>query len=333
MTHYHGRMLCPICGGRLASAIERAPSHPADHWSVNCAFCGTFVMTGDAIVSAVETLRLPDGQRQTIPIAHHIRRMQANRSDPAEAIVTDRMLNSWWNNARLPTPAVQADNLVRLLGDMGRDDPGQAFALTFDEHGAIIGAQSTKTLAFTLLQCMEEGAVDSRQLSSGNRRPRNRLTLAGWRRYEDLQRGDTSSTTAFMAMKFGDPGLDAIVTDHFRPAVEATGFRLKRLDDEQPAGLIDDHLRVEIKRARFLIADLSHGNNGAYWEAGYAEGLGKPVIYTCERSVFDDKTKGTHFDTNHHLTVIWDKNAPETAARKLKDTIRATLPDAKMSDT
>ncbi|MGC2853833.1 hypothetical protein ACM64Y_00020 [Novispirillum sp. DQ9] len=159
-----------------------------------------------------------------------------------------------------------------------------------------------------------------------------RLTLAGWRRYEELQRGDTSSTTAFMAMKFGDATLDAIVAGHFRPAVEAAGFRLKRLDDEQPAGLIDDHLRVEIKRARFLIADLTHHNNGAYWEAGYAEGLGKPVIYTCERGVFLDKSKGTHFDTNHHLTVIWDEAEPEVAARKLKDTIRATLPDAKMGD-
>jgi nucleoside 2-deoxyribosyltransferase len=84
-------------------------------------------------------------------------------------------------------------------------------------------------------------------------------------------------------------------------------------------------LRVEIRTSRFLIADLTHGNQGAYWEAGFAEGLGKPVIYTCEKSQFE--IYKTHFDTNHHLTVKWDKEQPEEFKKKLKDTIRATLPD------
>jgi len=80
-------------------------------------------------------------------------------------------------------------------------------------------------------------------------------------------------------------------------------------------------------RCRFLIADLTHRNPGAYWEAGFAEGLGKPVIYTCRKDIFDDKTKGTHFDTNHHLTVAWEAANLDAAMSKLKDTIRATLPD------
>ena len=55
--------------------------------------------------------------------------------------------------------------------------------------------------------------------------------------------------------------------------------------------MIDDRLRVEIQSARFLIADLTHENRGAFWEAGYAEGLGKPVIYTCEESVFNTSSQ------------------------------------------
>ncbi len=91
-------------------------------------------------------------------------------------------------------------------------------------------------------------------------------------------------------------------------------------------------MRVEIKRARFLIADLTHANNGAYWEAGYAEGLGKTVIYTCEQQVFDDRAQGTHFDTNHHLTVKWNPENPDMAVESLKATIRATFPEAKQED-
>jgi nucleoside 2-deoxyribosyltransferase len=103
------------------------------------------------------------------------------------------------------------------------------------------------------------------------------------------------------------------------------------LIDNPKAGLIDNRLRVEILTSRFLIADLTHGNAGAYWEAGYAEGLGKPVIYTCEERIFEGK--GTHFDTNHHYTVRWRKDKFKETADDLKATIRATLPaEAKLED-
>jgi hypothetical protein len=60
-------------------------------------------------------------------------------------------------------------------------------------------------------------------------------------------------------------------------------------------------------------------------------GLSK--IYTCEKSVIDDRAKGPHFDTNHHLTVVWEAASPPVAVAKLKATIRATLPaEAVLSD-
>jgi hypothetical protein len=158
------------------------------------------------------------------------------------------------------------------------------------------------------------------------------LSLKGWDRFHQLKRGSTDSRKAFMAMKYGDAQLDEIVENFFKKAVEQTSFELFTLVDRpQPAGLIDDRLRVEIQTSRFLIADLTHENRGAYWEAGYAEGLGKPVIYTCEKKKF--KRLKTHFDTNHHLTILWDAENPKEAAEKLKATIRATLPDAaKLTD-
>jgi nucleoside 2-deoxyribosyltransferase len=157
------------------------------------------------------------------------------------------------------------------------------------------------------------------------------LKLDGWEYYENLKRGSISSRKAFMAMQYGDKELDEIVTKHFRPAVKAAGFELYRLDDAPKAGLIDDRLKVEIRTSRFLIADLTHENRGAYWEAGFAQGLGKPVIYTCEKSKFDEQK--THFDTNHNTTVVWDRNNLEKAAIDLKNIIRETLPEeAKLTD-
>jgi nucleoside 2-deoxyribosyltransferase len=163
---------------------------------------------------------------------------------------------------------------------------------------------------------------------------RIRLTIDGWKAYIDLRKGKTEGKQAFMAMKFGDPMMDRIYLDHFKRAATDTGFELKRLDEGQAAGLIDDRLRVEIRKSKFLIADLTDHNNGAYWEAGYAEGLGKPVIYTCRKDVFEDKENTTHFDTNHHLTVVWEHDKLDDAVKQLKATIRATLPEnAKMEDS
>src|SRR5262249_29642177 len=102
--------------------------------------------------------------------------------------------------------------------------------------------------------------------------------------------------------------------------------------DEQPAGIIDNQLRAAILSARFLVADLTHGSYGAYWEAGFAEGLGLPVIYTCEASHW--KSAGTHFDTNHLVTIIWNESELELAGRRLTATIRATLrSEAKQANT
>jgi nucleoside 2-deoxyribosyltransferase len=140
-----------------------------------------------------------------------------------------------------------------------------------------------------------------------------------------------------MAMSFHDEELTNAVESHFKPAVKKAGYDLLLLTDKQGAGLIDDQLRVRLRMSRFVIADLTHENKGAYWEAGFAEGLGRPVIYTCRKSEWDkrdDKGRNVvHFDTNHLVTIIWDPSNLQDAAERLTATIRATLPDeAVMSD-
>jgi nucleoside 2-deoxyribosyltransferase len=100
------------------------------------------------------------------------------------------------------------------------------------------------------------------------------------------------------------------------------------------AGLIDDQLRVALRTSRFVIADLTYGSRGAYWEAGFAEGLGRPVIYTCREKEWNDANgEAPHFDTNHLRTIVWRRDKLDEAATNLKATIRATLPaEAIMTD-
>jgi hypothetical protein len=156
-----------------------------------------------------------------------------------------------------------------------------------------------------------------------------RLKMAGWLRYEALKHAQVESRKVLMAMEFNDPELDRVVNDCFTPAVGRAGFELHTLATDQPAGSIDDQLRVALRTSRFVIADLTHDNSGAYWEAGFAEGLGRPVIYTCKKAKWDESA--SHFDTNHLVTVIWDPSDLDKAGEQLTATIRATLPgEAKM---
>jgi len=219
---------------------------------------------------------------------------------------------------------------MRWLGENSAG-PGEDLLIQGNTHQFIVGAKSPKGVMLVVEHLIENEYVTG-PIGKGTNDARLTLKYKGWELLDRLQRGQVDSRRAFMAMGYGNALLDRIVSEVFRPAVAQTGFELTRLDDRPRAGLIDDRLRVEIRNSRFLIADLSHDNLGAYWEAGYAEGLGKPVIYTCERKKFDqDKT---HFDTNHHLTVVWDKRNPKQAAEELKATIRETLPsEAKITDT
>ena len=150
------------------------------------------------------------------------------------------------------------------------------------------------------------------------------LTLEGWERYEREKRGELKGDYGFIAMQFGDPDLDSFVKSVVKPAVkEEIEYDLVDMRDVARAGVIDDIMRVQIRDADFVIVDLTHDNSGAYWEAGYAEGLGKPVVYICERTKFQER--GTHFDTNHCTTVPWSKDAPDEFSQALIATLRRSL--------
>ncbi len=245
--------------------------------------------------------------------------------------LNEQLMNSVINNP-LPTPAEQADNIIRWLGSKA---PGEFSDLQLPEQLYIAGSATQDEFEVAIDYLIRTGLVKGTiaKTRGGLEGINAALSFEGWQYYEKLKKGASDSRKAFMAMEYGDPKLDGIVENIFKPAVKKTGFELFLLYYKPKAGLLDDQLRVEIQTSRFLIADLSHNNSGSYWEAGYAEGLGKPVIYTCDQKVFDNPETKPHFDTNHHLTIKWDETKPEEAAEKLKATIRATLPEAaKLTD-
>jgi hypothetical protein len=330
---------CPVC---LAVLREPAPLRTfgpdSRNWpgrQFNCTHCGVFIVDEfelNHLVGYLNADKVPgvpttslQAKRLRAVMAHALRRMAASGKAP---ILTDGMTLRILQEDRLPNLTEQRDNLLRWLGT--EHEIGPAYLFGHDGLGARVGSPSPGAFRLLLESMVTDGFLTGR-LGAG---PDGefRLGYRGLERLEQLERATPSGHNAFMAMKFGDTTLNRIVDDYFRQAVKDTGFQLYRLDDRPEAGLIDARLRNEIRSCRFLIADLSHANLGAYWEAGYAEGVGKPVIYTCQRSVFEGKAADIatpHFDTNHHLTILWDADDPRPAADLLRETIRFTIPEAR----
>ncbi len=313
---------CPICEGQLRKTDDRG-----ERIFYECLRCGPYSLSREARQELDYWLKRFDKSR---PILSYALYRMTKREQ--WAILTTDLIENILGNTVLPKHREQLDNFIVWMAST-QPKYGYHVGAVSEEAIAAIGAEDETALGFVVSHAINLGLIDGKAVRATGGvvgfTPLS-LTFAGWSRLDEIQRGNTSTRIAFMAMKFGDEQTDSLYRDYFKPAVKDCDFDLKRLDEGQPAGLIDDRLRVEIRQSRFLIADLTHNNNGAYWEAGFAEGLGKPVIYTCRKDVFE---QGTHFDTNHHLTVIWEWDKVEEAVSKLKNTIRATLPsDAKLED-
>ena len=78
-----------------------------------------------------------------------------------------------------------------------------------------------------------------------------------------------------------------------------------------------------------MVADLTGYRGGVYWEAGFAEGLGIPVIYTChEKWLNTDKDlniEGVHFDLNHRNMILWNEENLEEFKQRLINRIGAIM--------
>ncbi len=155
-------------------------------------------------------------------------------------------------------------------------------------------------------------------VGGGNPPSEVKVAVAGWRRLEESEKPNIESRQAFVAMWF-DGQLDTACADGIAKLEEDTGFKPLRIDMKQFNEKICDHIIAEIRRSRFLIADVTGHRQGVYFEAGFAMGLGLPVIWTCHK----DHIEQCHFDTRQYNHITWE--TPVELREKLKDRIIATV--------
>ncbi len=145
-----------------------------------------------------------------------------------------------------------------------------------------------------------------------------KVNVEGWNYFEESMKVGSNSDQAFIAMSFDD-SLDDVYDNGIRPALVETGYKPYRIDREEHAERIDDLILATIKKCRFIVTDFTQQRQGVYFEAGYAYGLGIPVIWTCKKS---DITN-LHFDTRQFNHIDWE--TPEELKERLANRIRVII--------
>ena len=131
-------------------------------------------------------------------------------------------------------------------------------------------------------------------------------------------RRESISSTGFCAMWFSDEVLP-LWTEVIAPAITSAGYEALRIDSKQHNGKIDDEIMASIRASKFVVSDFTGNRGGVYYEAGFAHGLGLPVIFMCRTG--DE----LHFDIRQYNCIFWTPDKLQEAQSQLKNRILATL--------
>ncbi|HHP7236269.1 MAG TPA: hypothetical protein ACFCUC_16690 [Desulfobacterales bacterium] len=184
------------------------------------------------------------------------------------------------------------------------------------------------------------------------------IAAQGYKRLQELETTRTDLRQCFVAMWY-NPAMLRVYKQAIQPAIEylETGaaescFKAVRVDNVEHANDINDEIIAQIRRSRFMVCDLTGHRGGVYFEAGFAYGLGLPVIYTCRKdwavtgdlwlkpntaedavgrlydsngNAVDIKKEGIHFDLAHWNRIEWQEDRLDEFRIALENRIKAVI--------
>lgn len=221
-----------------------------------------------------------------------------------------------------PTVAERADRLLVEIarhlpsagqeGDINCKDP-RLLAATWSES-----ADEVRYLVWEYLEAGSEFLSAYGQRMAQNLR--GRITPKGHQHLEELRHSRVASNIGFCAMWF-DPTIKPVWIDAIEPAIRDAGYDAKRIDSYEHNNRIDDEIMAMIRRSKFVVADFTGQRGGVYFEAGFALGLGLPVVWTCS----EEALKEVHFDNRQYAFVTWSPDKLGDFRMRLQNRIEATI--------
>lgn len=278
---------------------------------------GEYVIDAPALLNLTN---LEDVQKVRLTTLLVAQRLQGNVAPK----VTVELIEDGKNKPPLPVH----ERAERLLRYFARKSNKIRESLNIDKRpmnwATMAWSESTdKTEVLFLAEYLQEkGWIRSVVADSD---PKNIFTVSveGYSHIADLA-SKRDSAQCFVAMWFSKD-VDVLYHQGIKPAIEAAGYKAIRIDEKPHANKINDEIIAEIRRSRFLVADFTHGDDGArggvYYEAGFAHGLNRPVIFSCRENMVDK----LHFDTRQYNHILWKNENLDGFRKDLTNRIEALI--------
>jgi nucleoside 2-deoxyribosyltransferase len=291
--------LCPLCS-KPPLDIDVDKAHSISH--VKCRSCGTYVLDHFADLDSIrDKLYLLSGLTR----GEH----EAGR----EYFISADRLQDAISSARKPQPLEAIDIILRYLQRKTGDAPGQYIELDGRSYPLVYGKEENEMVYYIGILLKLGYIEDNKQAE-----PKLRLTIKGWERLAEISLQQRLIDQAFVAMWF-NPSVEQAYTQGIQPALEQLHYHTVVMNRLEHNDKICDRIIAEIRKSSLVIADFTGHRGGVYFEAGFALGLGIPVIWTCQETDLPN----THFDTRQYNHIVWSE--PEDLRQKLVDRIEATI--------
>lgn len=305
---------CPICHNDVSHPIYTEDFD--NNYLVECDYCGKLYLHGHGIIlklgitpSQIESNHQPD-----LTMSIVLRQLYGNTNE--QITISSNNYDEIKNSIRILTNPIELlDNLLLFLNKKAKQFSDRINVSWKDLP--LLYLKNSLELERLLEYLKDLGYIyNYKRLDNAHDCV---LTIKGWERIASLQNERKNSKQVFVAMRFGDKDLDSIYNQAIAPAVIECGYSPFRIDKKEHNDKICDLIISEIKRSAFIIADFTFHRGGVYFEAGYALGLGIPVIWTCR----EDDFQNLHFDTRQYNHIKW--SSPDEFKEQLVNRIKATI--------
>lgn len=317
---------CPICNSEAESHSPRG----MDGEEINCPRCGEYQISRTAAVNWRNVLS--EGGRQIANASGWIRAHQKELVNTETVLLFERLTT--------PTVLEKADSLLKFLaknskyfGDEFSISLRQAKDPLYEDNREVVPMLRLMGIAWAINgkevvqlfdYLIQEGLLT--ETHSSNLTLSVSLAAKGFSYIEEQSKTNIGSNIAFCAMWF-DGSMASLWDKGIEPAICNAGYQPLRIDKKEHVNRIDDEIFADIRRSRFVIADFTHDESGVrggvYFEAGFAQGLGLPVIWTCRKDMLsEDKL---HFDIRQYNFLEWTDENLEDFKDRLQKRIEAIL--------
>ncbi len=265
---------CPLCDKNASVS-----SYNSAYDSVACPRCGEFLATDD-LIDFLPGMKGIFGQRY---ILSGMTRWNTERKLRPISLMTSNVEGfiSDYSALGVSDKACKLLEYVKLKSRF----PGDEVRISLGTDYPVAFCNNVGEFSYYLKFLRE-----SRLVSQLADQPLLTITPEGWAWLDEHNRTNVDSSKVFVAMWF-DESLRPAYDEGIEPAVTSAGYDSVRIDLKEDVNKIDDEIIAEIRRSRFLVVDVTGHRPSVYFEAGFAIGLGIPVIWLCRKG-----SDELHFD-------------------------------------